>query len=196
MPRYPSYGAITSALNVTARNCVDAYAATASGSDQTSMWLVVWGPNTVHGIYPKGSMTGGFMKEDKGQVTLLDTQSPAGRYEGYRTHYQWKLGLTVRDWRYAVRICNIDTSAISASVVDLFTAMTAAYYRVPSLEMGTPVFYANALVLEMLQRQSVNPSNLALQYSEVGGRPVVSYMGIPIKRCDALINTEAVVTSV
>src|SRR5688500_13356212 len=28
------------------------------GSDNTSIWLIVWGPNTVHGIFPKGSKAG------------------------------------------------------------------------------------------------------------------------------------------
>lgn len=29
-----------------------------SGDDTSSIWLVVWGPNTVHGIFPKGSKAG------------------------------------------------------------------------------------------------------------------------------------------
>lgn len=195
MPRYPQFGASTSALNVTARNCVNAYAS-AADADQTSMWLVVWGPNTVHGIYPKGSSTGGFSKQDLGEVTLLDSETPAGRYQGYRTHYKWDLGLTVRDWRYAVRIANIDTSALSASTVDLFDAMTTAYYRIPSFEMGNAAFYCNSLVMEFLHKQAAADSNLALQIRDVGGKPVTEYLGIPIRRNDALLNTEAVVLTI
>ena len=75
-----------------------------SGSDNTSIWLVVWGPNTCHGIVPKG--TAGLQHCDLGQVTLDD--AAGGRYEGYRTHYKWDVGLTLRDWRYAVRIANVD----------------------------------------------------------------------------------------
>lgn len=37
-------------------------AATPDGTDNTSIYLVVWGPNTVHGIYPKGSKAGLNMK--------------------------------------------------------------------------------------------------------------------------------------
>lgn len=44
-------------------------AATPDGSDNTSIWLVVWGPNTVHGIYPQGMKTG-WSAENKGQVTI------------------------------------------------------------------------------------------------------------------------------
>lgn len=193
MPRYPQYGAEDP--SITAYNCIDSYTSS-SGADQTSIWLIVWGPNTVHGIYPKGAAGGGFTHTDKGQVTLDDGQTPTGHYEGYRTHYQWKLGFTVRDWRYVVRCANIDTSALNSTTVDLFEAMIRAYYRVPSFGMGTPVFYANNLVLQYLQIQAAVKSNLALKYEEVGGKPVTTFMGIPIKRCDAILNTEANVLTI
>ncbi len=192
MPRYPQFGAEDPAI--TAYNCVAAHAG--ANAVQTSMWLVVWGPGTAHGIYPKGSEAGGFHRKDHGEVTLMDDQTPAGRYQGYRTHYKWDLGLTVRDWRYAVRVCNIDTVLMSATVVDLFLAMTKAYYRIPAFGNGTAVFYCNNFVLQYLQIQAIAKTNLALKYEEVGGKPVTSYMGIPIKRCDAIINTEALVLTI
>ena len=193
MPRYPQYGAEDQ--SITAYNCIDSYT-TSSGGDQTSIWLIVWGPNTVHGIYPKGSAGGGFQHNNLGEVTLMDTQTPAGRFQGYRTHYKWDLGFTVRDWRYAVRCANIDTSAMNSTTVDLYTAMTRAYYRIPAFGMGTPVFYCNNLVLQYLQIQGAAKTNLALKYEEVGGVPKTSYMGVPIKRCDAILNTEANVLTI
>ncbi len=193
MPRYPQYG--SEAITQTAYNCIDSYPSS-SGADQTSIWLIVWGPNTVHAIYPKGSAGGGFQHNDLGEVTLMDTQTPAGRYQGYRTHYKWDLGFTVRDWRYAVRCANIDTSAMNSTTVDLYTAMTRAYYRIPSFGMGRAVFYCNNLVLQYLQIQGAAKSNLALKYEEVGGVPKTSYLGIPIKRCDAILNTEANVLTI
>lgn len=193
MPRYPQYGAEDP--SITAYNCIDSYPSS-SGADQTSIWLIVWGPNTVHGIYPKGSTSGGFMHTDLGEVTLDDNQTPPGHYQGFRTHYQWKLGFTVRDWRYAVRCANIDTSAITNSAVDLLAAMTRAYYRIPSFEMGTAVFYCNNLILQWLQLQAIAKSVLALRYEEVEGKPKTLFMGIPIKRCDAILNTEANVLTI
>lgn len=194
MPRYPQYGANDS--SITAYNCLDVHAA-ASGAVQTSIWLIVWGPNTVHAIYPKGSETGGVNHQDLGEVTLTDTQTPiAGRYQGYRTHYKWDLGFTVRDWRYAVRCANVDTALLTSTVVDLFFGMTKAYYRIPSYAMGNAVFYCNNLILEYLQQQAAVKANLALKYEEVGGKPVTKFMGIPIRRCDALLNTEAEVLTI
>ena len=85
-----------------ARNIVDGGG---TGADNTSIWLVVWGANTCHGIYPKGTQAG-LQHKDLGEVTLHDENN--GRYQGYRSHYKWDLGLSVRDWRYVVRIANVD----------------------------------------------------------------------------------------
>jgi hypothetical protein len=74
------------------------------------IWLVVWGPRTVHGIVPKGSKAG-FQQTDKGQMTIQN--SDGSMYEAYVTHYRWDAGLTVRDWRYVGRVCNIDVSDIA-----------------------------------------------------------------------------------
>lgn len=187
MPRYNALGVVPT---VSTYNCVNAYAA-AAGNDQASMWLVVWGENTVHGIYPKGSQ-GGFEHQDLREVTLLDAAN--GRYQGYRTHYQWKLGLTVRDWRYVVRICNIDTSAITAAgVVPILDAMAVAYNRIPSFGMGRAAFYANSTVRTWLWLQAAAKANVNLSIDAPEGKPVLSFLGIPIRKCDQLTIAEAVV---
>ncbi|MFN7073990.1 phage major capsid protein, partial [Proteus mirabilis] len=59
------------------------------------------------GIVPKGSKAG-LEQNQLGEVTLQDDNG--GKYQGYRTHFKWENGLTVRDWRYVVRIANIDLS--------------------------------------------------------------------------------------
>ena len=118
-------------------------AATPDGSDNTSIYLVVWGPNTVHGIYPKGSVAGLNM-EDKGQVTIENIDGNGGRMEAYRTHYRWDCGLTVRDWRYVVRI-NIDQENLvknAASGPDLIDLMTQAV----QLSMRTALCVASCAV--------------------------------------------------
>ena len=78
-------------------------AATPDGTDNTSIWVVGWGPNTVHMIYPKGSQAG-LQINDKGPVTIENVDGNGGRMEAYRTHYKWDVGMVVRDWRYVVRI--------------------------------------------------------------------------------------------
>jgi len=166
-----------------------------TASSQTSIWLIVWGPNTVHGIYPKGS-TAGIQHEDKGQVTV--TESDGSMWEAYRDHWRWDLGLTVRDWRYVVRIANIEPAALTKDAsagADLMDLMVQALEQVEDLEAGTPVFYCNRTIKSWLRRQMLNAnSNVMLSMGELAGKPVMMFGEVPVRRCDAIVNTEAVVS--
>ncbi len=168
-------------------------AGTPDNADNASIWLVGWGPNTVHGIYPKGSKAG-LQMEDKGQVTIENIDGSGGRMEAYRNHYRWDCGLSVRDWRYIVRI-NFDLEDIVASGSSgpvLADLMGKAIRRIPSLSSVRPAFYASREVLDAIDLQANNKSNLAFQTVEdAQGKLVTKFRGIPIRRCDALLNTES-----
>lgn len=79
-------------------------------------------------------------------MTLEDANG--GKYEGYRTHYKWDNGLALRDWRYVVRIANIDVSNLSepSSAANIAKLMVKALHRIPNRGMGRPVFYMNRTV--------------------------------------------------
>ena len=163
-----------------------------TGSDNASIWLIVWGPNTCHGIYPKGSPAG-LQSRDLGEDTLTD--AAGGRYQGYRTHYKWDNGLTLRDWRYVVRIANVDVSDLTknaASGGDLIDLLTQAVELIPNIGMGRPVFYMNRKLRSFLRRQITNKvAASTLTMEDVGGKKVVSFDGVPVRRSDALLGTEA-----
>lgn len=167
-----------------------------SGADNTSVWLVVWGEQTVHGIIPKGSNTG-LQMEDKGQVTVENIDGSNGRMEAYRTHYRWDTGLTVRDWRYVVRIPNIDISDLTKDAsagADLIDLMTQALELVPSLNMGRAAFYMNRTVRSVLRRQIVNKvASSTLTMDTVAGKRVMMFEEVPVRRCDAILNSESLV---
>lgn len=167
-----------------------------SGSDNTSIWLVVWSPQTVHGIIPKGSVAG-LQHEDLGRVTIENVDGAGGRMEAYRSHYRWDVGLSVRDWRYVVRICNIDKSDLTknaASGADLIDLMTQAIELIPNLSMGRAVFYASRTVKSFLRRQIMNKTvQSTLTMDTVAGKKVLAFDGIPVKRVDALAADEALV---
>jgi len=168
-------------------------AATPDNADNSSIWLVVWGPNTVHGIYPKGSK-GGLIITDKGQVTAENIDGSNGRAEIYRTHYRWDCGLTVRDWRYIVRI-NFDQENVIAAGTSgpvLSQLMAKALRRIPNLNMGRPVFYASRATLELMDLQAMDKANMAFTTIEdAQGKFVTRFRGIPVKQCDAILNTES-----
>ncbi len=186
----PRYDSLTDGDS--AENILDAGG---SGSDNASVWLICWGNETVHGIFPKGSKAG-LQHTDLGEVTLEDANK--GKYQGYRTHYKWDSGLTVRDWRYIVRICNIDVSDLTKDAsagADLIDLMTQAIELLPEIKMGRPVFYCPRTIRAFLRRQIVNKvAQSTLTMDTVAGRRVVTFDEIPVKRCDQLLTTEEAVS--
>lgn len=165
-----------------------------AGSDNTSIWLVVWGDTTCHGIYPKGSKAGLSM-EDKGQVTIENIDGNGGRMEAYRTHYRHDCGLTLRDWRYVARVCNIDVSDLNTidNTKELINWMVMASERIPSLTKGRAVWYVNRTIREKLRLGILERISSNLAWDTVAGKRVMTFDDIPVKRCDAILNTEAAV---
>jgi hypothetical protein len=181
-----------------------------SGNDQTSVWLVGWGKNTVHGIYPKGSQAG-LVHRDLGEIDAFDANN--NRYRALAELFQWKCGLHVKDWRYVVRIANIDTVDLAAvSGTQATTAATflprlmiKALARIPNRGMANCAFYANRSVKEMLGIMAMekNQSVLSIQAAaqefgsiapgsvEQGG---LRFLGVPIRTVDRIDNTEATLT--
>jgi hypothetical protein len=168
-----------------------------SGSDNASIWLICWGPNTCHGIIPKGSKAG-VQQRDLGEVTVENVDGSNGRMQAFRTHYRWDVGLSVRDWRYAVRIANIDRSnlvATAATGADLNDLMHQAWTEIPNTSMGRCAWYMDKSILSMLRRQTSSAvSSSTLTTDIVGGTMQTSWGGIPIRRCDALRGNEATVS--
>lgn len=166
-----------------------------SGSDNASIWLCVWGPNTGHGIVPKGSQAG-LQMQDLGEVTIENVDGSGGRMQAYRSHYRLDSGLTIRDWRYFVRICNIDRSnlnaAITGSSANLPSLMFDALERVPNMTSGRPVFYMDRDIKSMFRKQlSTLKDNVTTE--EVAGVRTDMWQGVALRRCDALSANEAAV---
>lgn len=161
-----------------------------SGSDVTSLWFITWGANVTHGIFPKGSKAG-FQHNDKGQVTLED--SNGGKFEGYRTHYKWDLGLVVRDWRFNVRCCNIETAG-STNILDV-EKLIRAKNLIPNLNMGRTVIYCNRTIKTQFDIIAYNKVTPNIYTVDVGGEHQTRFMGLPIRRCDAILDTETALTA-
>ena len=168
-----------------------------SGSDNASIWLIVWGPNTIHGIIPKGSV-GGLHMEDMGKVVIENVDGLGGRMVAYRSHYKWDCGITVRDWRYCVRIANIDRSALTvdaASGANLPDLMFQALERIPNLATGRAAFYMDRTVTTKLRQQHTNGvASSTLTMENLGGTMITSFHGVPVKRVDALAGDEATIS--
>ena len=182
--------------DLSATNAQNVINAGGAGADNTSVWLICWGAQTVSGIFPKGSKAG-LQHYDHGEVTVETSTGIAGtRLRAYQDQWQWKCGVALRDWRYAVRIANIDVSDLAGgSPADLVELMIKAIHRLPSLNMGKCAFYMNRSVFQYLdiqRRQDVSTGGMT--YQEVDGKIVYDFRGIPIRKVDALVETEAVVS--
>jgi hypothetical protein len=183
--------------SLSAENGDNIVAGGGSGSDNASIWLICWGPNTCHGIIPKGSKAG-IQQRDLGEVTIENADGNNGRMQAYRTHYRWDVGLSVRDWRYLVRIANIDRSLLTSDIstgADLNDLMHQAWTELPSTSAGRCAWYMDKQVMSFLRRQTSNAvQNSTLSVDMVGGTMQTSWGGIPIRRCDALRTNEATVS--
>ncbi len=181
--------------SLSAQNADNIINAGGAGTDNTSIWLCVWGPQTGFGIYPKGSKAG-LQMEDKGQVTIENVDGAGGRMEGYRTHYRQDMGLSIRDWRYFVRIANVDVSDLNtlANTKNLINWMIMAAERIPSFGQGRAAFYVNRTIREKLRLGILEKVATNLSWESVAGKRVMTFDDIPVRRTDALVNNESVVS--
>lgn len=197
-PRYSDIG-VGSPQN--AQNILSAGGADATAN--TSIYLVVWGDQTVYCHFPKGSKAG-LIHEDLGEQTVYNADGT--RLQAYATRYQWKNGLVVKDWRYVVRICNINVNDLvaqtgtqaSTAATAIIKLMARAMYRIPNMAMGRAAFYMNRTVHSGLSVAALDKSQYVLKVNEglsQFGMPYswLSFLGVPLRRVDAIVNTEAVV---
>ena len=118
--------------------------------------------------------------------------------------YQWKQGLVLRDWRNTARIANIDTSDLiagtgtqaSTAATFLMDMMSRSIDHIHDQDSVNLVFYANRTVLSYLRIQARRESNNTLSV-EKGlnqfGKTIhtLTFLGIPIRLMDVIVNTEA-----
>jgi hypothetical protein len=170
-----------------------------SGSDNTSIWMITFDKRACHLIYPKGAQAG-VKRKDRGIIPVQD--SNGDRYMAYREEFEWHLGVTVRNWQYLCRVANIDVSNLAidaASGANIVNLLTEAYYshKGRRTSMGKTFIYMNTTLVKFLDYQARLQTgvNLFLTFDKMGvnAKEVLHFRGIPIRECDAILNTEAAV---
>jgi hypothetical protein len=175
-----------------------------SGSDNSSMYLVLWGEETIFCTFPKGSQAG-LSSRDLGEESVQD--AAGGWYQAARSLYQWDSGLVVKDWRYAVRIANIDISdwigvtgtQAATAATNLMKLMVKAIARIPNMNMGRAAFYCNRSIKEglMIQAQDKSSAYLGIQEATTQfGNNIheLRFLGVPIRTVDGLGIAETVIS--
>ncbi len=173
-----------------------------AGSDNMSVWFVTHGSNQTRLIYPEGT-AGGVRRTDKGEQRVTDDLGNA--YYGKEEEFRQYVGVSVGDWRWNVRIANIDVSDLLAGTTDPYALLRKGYWKLQGrrndriqnggmISAGRTVIYANRDFMQALDAATTNSNKVELRPSDVAGQEVLTYRGIPIRETDALINAEALVS--
>lgn len=196
-----------------AQNAANVLNAGGVGNNNSSMWLIGWGLQSIYAVYPRGSKAGLNM-EDKGSI-IPATDSAGNWFQAWTTFFGQDIGLVPEDWRFGVRIANIDTTGApqglaGSSPPDLFALMAQAIMLPPDTNMqlsgieGTDApqddskkmwcWYMDRTVRYWLDIQSIRNRNVLLTDKDYAGNPVTTWRGIQIDVSDQLLNTESALT--
>lgn len=168
-------------------------------TNNTSILLVNWGEQSIFGVYPKGAQAG-LKRTDRSSggslvpISALDSAGNAGTIWGYEEQFEIDHGLVVKDYRQAARIANIDPALLRSGVgaADLIDLMISAKYKIHNPQNGSGVWYVNRTIEAFLHKQALTAvgAGAGINYMNYQGAPVLSFLGMPVRRSDALLETE------
>lgn len=166
-----------------------------------SILIVGWGQDTVHFIYPKAT-TGGVNFENLGEdVSEIQENGITKRLRVYRSYFSQDTGLAVRDYRYMVRIANIDMASLATigtandTSPKLYQLFRKALSRIPNPQLSNVMAYTNRDIWLALADQQAETGNANYQ-SNISERGFVqNVMGVPVRLQDCMLATEAVVSA-
>ncbi len=189
------YSTVDETAEETGRQVIDAGGIT---GDNCSIVRVQWGERSIFGVYP-ASTSFGLTRIDRSaggklvQIAGTTAESTTGHFYGYEEEFHTDHGLVVKDYRQAARICNIDPALmILGTGPDLIDLMISAHYKLDNPEDGMGAWYVNRTVQAHLHKQSLTKvgAGAGLNYENYQGKPVLMFLGAPVRRMDALLNTE------
>jgi hypothetical protein len=184
--RYASLGTTDSAYVLSNGN--DA------GSDNTSIWFIQWRPGGAYLVYPRNSESVGLTREDKGLTfTAGDnvTTTQGNQLWAYVTEFAWDVGLCIEDTRSVKRLCNIDSvSGQTATLDEDFIIQIRNNFKTP----GTIYMYCNETVYTQLQILAKDKTNVHWTEDNPFGKPVMYFLDMPVRRCDAITNVEGIIS--
>lgn len=171
-----------------------------TGSVNTSILLMHWGERSIFGIYPKGTQAG-LKRTDRSagekeiQITALDQSGNAGTFWGFEEQFEVDHGLVLKDFRQGSRICNVDVANLKSGVgaADLLDLMISAHYKIHNPQNGSGVWYVNRTIEAFLHKQALTKvgAGAGLRFDNYQGEQVLMFLSKPVRRADAILNTEA-----
>lgn len=163
-----------------------------TGSDLASLWIIKWGERQdgVHMVYPRGNRMMGVEVSDLGEDTVQD--GSGNEYQAFRTHFQLNAGICIRDTRSIARVANIETAGTTNNFLDTSNptdniVITALNQFV---DLTGAVIYVNRTIKTQMDIQAKDKTNVYYTVENVWGRPTTHFQGIPVRLCEALLDTE------
>lgn len=165
----------------------------------TSIYVIDFSPTTCFFIYPP--------EVERGQYGLVVDSNPDGgngkvwttedadttkKLLVYRTLFKWYLGFVVRDELAIGRIANINPTVGGSNTFDENDLIELLEYG--RFGPGTTILCTKEIRAQM-QIRLKDKNNVNWSVAEgLSGRPVLTFQGIPIFRCDAISTSESTVT--
>lgn len=166
-----------------------------NANKQTSIYIVDWGDKAVVGIYPKGSKAG-LQMEDKGEQIVEDAEG--GKYPALMTWFAWDAGLAVENLRKVAALRNVDMNKdVTATTETERKKLVENFIRAKNRlqDPKHPIAYVSDEVYTLLELHLNDKSNVYITRQELmGAMPKIYVSGIEISKCDALTNTEPVIS--
>lgn len=163
-----------------------------TGSDTTSIYIVQWGLDKVHMIYPKGSKNIGIVHKDLGEKTKIDSNSKM--WQVYRDHFKFSGGMVCRNARNMARLANIETAGTS-NIFDEDN-LIILLNRMPMRGKGARL-YCNQTVITQMEIKLKDKSNVNWAPGKgegLAGEPVMYFRGNPIRLVEQILDTEKAIT--
>lgn len=176
-----------------------------SGSDLSSLWVLGHGDGKIEALFPKNCMAG-LRHQDLGrQLIQQDTDLGGRKLSALVDQWNWDLGLHLGDYRYGVRIANIEpdelvgvtgTQDLADYATNVMYLLLRAKRRFPNLTSVRPRIYMPRYINEGLDVQALARTTPNVYSSvDVDGKSMEAFHGIPFRIEDALTNTETQVTT-
>lgn len=211
--QFTGFNAFYNTVNpATADNAVNVFDGTGVGSNNASINLIGWSPRSIYAVFPKGSQAG--LKLEPLDMTQVAYDSLGNPYRAALTWFRQEAGFCVEDWRWGVRLCNLDVTSAGlggVSPYDIFATMSKMVLRLPKMARGVsgvtetdarseaglvvrPAFYTNRTVRGFMDIQAIRDKNVLISVKDYAGMPIETYRGVPIRIQDVMTSSESRVT--
>ena len=157
-----------------------------TGSKLTSVYIVKWGKTTAHLIYPRGSSSCGITRSEDGVVDATDENGK--KFKAVQNYFQCDYGVTVRNPKALIRLCNIDAATINGE--DLIKKLIEVSYALPD-GAGNISILCNRDLMAKVDLATLGKTNLALPIEDAWGNRITTLRDMRFRQCDALLNAES-----